>query len=97
MAKGRISPLALGMAMGVTWGVSVLLMGLIACYLMYGMAFVSAMGTVYTGYDASIAGSLMGGVIGFVDAFVVGSYTPNNPTYNTAHKNRMIECRKVLY
>ena len=61
------------MAMGVTWGVSVLLMGLIACYLMYGMAFVSAMGTVYTGYDASIAGSLMGGVIGFVDAFVVGS------------------------
>ena len=38
MAKGRISPLALGMAMGVTWGVSVLLMGLIACYLMYGMA-----------------------------------------------------------
>jgi len=73
MANNRISPLALGMAAGVTWGVSVLIMGLLASYFMYGAAFVSAMGTVYVGYDASIAGSLMGGVIAFVDAFVVGA------------------------
>ena len=73
MAKARISPLALGMATGVTWGVSVFLMGLIAYYFMYGMAFVSAMGAVYIGYEASIIGSLMGGIIAFVDAFVVGA------------------------
>ena len=73
MAKHKLSPLALGMSMGVTWGVSVLIMGLLACYFMYGVAFVSAMGAVYIGYDASIAGSFMGGVIAFVDAFIGGA------------------------
>lgn len=72
MSTQRLSPVALGLAFGVTWGVSVLIMGLVAYYLTIGTGFVVAMGTLYVGYEASIIGSLIGGVIGFVDAFIGG-------------------------
>ena len=72
IATSRISPLALGLALGVTWGVSVMLMGIVAFYFMYGTAFVTAMGAIYVGYEASILGSIIGGFIGFVDAFIGG-------------------------
>lgn len=70
--KGKIRPMALGLALGITWGLSVLLMGLLAFYFMYGTAFVTAMGALYVGYDATLMGSLMGGLIAFVDAFIGG-------------------------
>lgn len=72
MTHCKISPLALGLALGIMWGVSVLLMGLVAFHFMYGTAFVSTMGALYVGYEASILGSVIGGLIGFVDAFIVG-------------------------
>lgn len=69
----RLHPWALGLAVGLLWGVSVLLMGLLATYLAYGNAFVSAMSLLYVGYEPSIKGSVIGGVIGFVDAFIMGA------------------------
>lgn len=73
MVSARLSPLALGLAFGVTWGVSIFLMGLLATYLMYGATFVSALGALYIGYEASLLGSMIGGIIGFVDAFIIGT------------------------
>ena len=73
MMKCKLSPLAFGLALGVTWGASVLLMGLLAYYFMFGTAFVTAVGTLYVGYDSSIAGSIIGAIIGFVDAFIGGA------------------------
>ena len=73
MNQPRLSPLALGLALGVMWGVSVFLMGLIAYQFMYGATFVSTMGTLYVGYEATIIGSIIGGLIGFVDAFIGGA------------------------
>ncbi|KTC78968.1 bacteriophage holin [Legionella cherrii] len=68
----KLNPLALGLAFGVLWGVSILLMGLLAYYYTYGHAFVVAVGSLYPGYAPSIKGSIMGGVIGFIDAFIMG-------------------------
>jgi hypothetical protein len=68
----RINPLALGLALGILWGLSMLIVGIIAHYFLYGTAFVTAMGALYVGYEASIIGSLIGGLIGFVDAFIGG-------------------------
>ncbi|MDX2346582.1 MAG: bacteriophage holin [Legionella sp.] len=73
MTKCRLSPLAFGLSLGVIWGASVLVMGLLAFYLSYGTAFVSAMGVLYIGYESSIVGSIIGGVFGFIDAFVGGA------------------------
>lgn len=68
----RLKPLALGLALGVFWGFWMLLMGLLAYHFSYGRPFVEAMGTLYLGYEPSIMGSLIGGIIGFVDAFIAG-------------------------
>lgn len=73
MEKCRICPVALGLALGVMWGVSIAFMGLLAHYSMYGRPFVEAMGALYIGYHPSVAGSLIGGLIGFIDAFIGGA------------------------
>lgn len=72
MTKCRLSPLALGLALGVLWGVSIFLMGLIASFYTYGRPFVTAVGVLYIGYEPSVLGSIIGGIIGFVDAFIGG-------------------------
>ena len=73
MTKSRVSPVALGMALGVFWGISVLVMGLFAHYYSYGVAFVESLRTLYVGYQASVTGSFIGGLIGFVDGFFCGA------------------------
>lgn len=72
MTKCRICPASLGLSLGVVWGLSILIMGLLAHHYMYGKPFVDAMGQLYIGYAPSIKGSLIGGLIGFVDAFIGG-------------------------
>ncbi|KTD72758.1 bacteriophage holin [Legionella tucsonensis] len=68
----KLSPVALGLALGVFWGITVFIMGLIAHYYAYGQAFVATMGTIYPGYEPSLMGSFLGGIIGFIDAFITG-------------------------
>ncbi len=71
--KIKLNSTALGLALGIPWALSVLLMGLLATYLTYGTAFVSAMGNVFIGYEPSVTGSIIGGLIAFVDGFVAGA------------------------
>lgn len=68
----KLSPTGLGLSLGVLWGISVFLLGLLAYFFTYGKPFVDAMATLYMGYEPSIAGSIIGGVIGFIDAFISG-------------------------
>jgi len=63
---------ALGLAMGVLWGLSVLLMGVLALTIGYGAGFVQAVGTVYIGYKATLIGILIGTGLSFVDGFIGG-------------------------
>lgn len=72
MNKCNLSPMALGMSLGVVWGVSVFITGLLAYYMSYGKPFVLAMSSVYIGYDPSIVGSFIGGAFGFIDGFIGG-------------------------
>ncbi|BCA94527.1 hypothetical protein TUM19329_08880 [Legionella antarctica] len=69
----RLSPVGLGLSLGVMWGLSVLILGLIAYFHSYGKPFVEAMGVLYIGYAPSIKGSILGGIIGFMDAFISGA------------------------
>jgi hypothetical protein len=68
----KLKPLALGLACGILWGLSILAMGLLAYFFSYGEVFVSTLGTLYVGYESTIIGSILGGIIGFVDAFITG-------------------------
>ncbi len=72
MTHSKLCPKALGLSFGVMWGLSVLLMGLIAHHFFYGVHFVESMGALYYGYQPSILGSFIGGIIGFFNAFISG-------------------------
>lgn len=67
-----LHPMALGLSLGIMWGISILIVGLLAHFLNYGRTFVVSMGTLYIGYEPSILGSIIGGIIGFIDAFIGG-------------------------
>lgn len=72
MNMSRLSPLSLGLSMGIIWGGIVFLMGLLAHFFEYGTAFVTSMGVIYVGYEPSIIGAAIGGAIGLIDALVIG-------------------------
>lgn len=72
MEKSKLCPVSFGLALGVFWGVTLFILGLIAHHYMYGKAFIDAMGHLYLGYGPTYMGSVIGGLIGFVDAFIGG-------------------------
>lgn len=72
MTKTKLSPIALGLALGVLWGLSLLLLGLLT-HFGYEASFVASSHTVSAGYDFSILGSCIAALIGFVDGFIRGS------------------------
>ncbi len=73
MAKGNgVCMCGLGLAIGVTWGLAMLITGLMATYYNWGNEFVSVMGSVYRGFDATFKGSYIGLAWGFADGFIAG-------------------------
>lgn len=69
----RLKVSALGLAVGVVWGLATLLMGLLATYAGIGESFVTAMGELYYGYSVGLGGSLVGALWGLVDGFIGGA------------------------
>ena len=63
---------AFGLAFGIVWGICTLGLGLMALIVDWGTGLVNALGTLYLGYQPTFFGSLIGGLWGFVDAFVGG-------------------------
>jgi hypothetical protein len=60
-------------SLGLLWGLSILIMGLVAYFTHYGQAFVTNLGTMYMGwYTPTIMGSILGGFIGFIHGFIKG-------------------------
>jgi hypothetical protein len=72
MEKTKLNTVALGLALGIFWGLSVLVMGLIATHATYGKPFVETLALMYPGYAPTVMGSIYGGLIGFADAFIGG-------------------------
>jgi len=67
----RIQPLALGIAIGVLWAIYVFCIGLTAIF-GWGAALVTALGSLYIGYEASFLGAVLGAIWAFVDGLVAG-------------------------
>ena len=64
-------PAALGIALGSVWGSSVLFIGLTAMG-GWGTSIVQALASFYVGYNATIAGAVIGGIWGFFDGLIGG-------------------------
>jgi len=69
----KLHAIGFGVALGILWSVSVLVMALISMNVDWGGEFVSWLGDLYIGYDASISGSFVGAAWGFLDGFVGGA------------------------
>ena len=72
MTISKLHPTALGLSFGVISGLSVFGMGLLAQMFLHGKPLVAAVGTMYVSYNASLINSALGGVVGFVNAFIAG-------------------------
>ena len=62
---------AFALSAAIIWGVACFLMGLGAAY-GYGTGFEKLFSTIYIGYSTTFGGSIIGGIWGFVDAFIGG-------------------------
>jgi len=60
----------LGLAGGILWGLSMLVITLLCLWTGYGALFLDVMENVYPGYSISWGGSIVGLVYGFIDGFV---------------------------
>jgi hypothetical protein len=61
---------ALGLAGGVLWGASMLVMTLISVFTGYAGLYLHVLESVYPGFHVSISGAFIGLVYGFIDGFV---------------------------
>ncbi len=68
----KLSPRALGLSLGIIWGLAVLIIGLAATFWGYGTQFVSMFEALYPGFKLGIQGCIIGGLWGLVDGFVFG-------------------------
>ena len=71
MAKQKLDVKAFGLSAGIIWGAAVFLTGLAAMQ-GYAVEFMNLIASVYPGYTATFGGSVIGGIIGFVDMGVGG-------------------------
>ncbi len=70
--KMKLGVASFGMALGVTWGLGMLLMGIVAWQTGWGLDFLNIMSSVYIGYAATLGGSIVGAIWGFFDALIAG-------------------------
>ncbi len=70
--KEKLDPVRFGLALGCTCFIGVLFLGVVSSYFGYGSEMVKIIGTVYKGYDSTIAGSFMGAGWGIADGFIGG-------------------------
>lgn len=72
LGYGKLHVWSLALALGIMWGISMFLAGLSAFLFGLGVGFVETMRTLYLGYNATVVGSIIGGIWGFIDMFIFG-------------------------
>lgn len=55
---------------GIVWGAMIFLMTLISVPTDYAHSFLSVIASIYPGYTITMAGSIVGLIYGFLDAFI---------------------------
>ncbi len=76
MSQGnaRLSVLSFGLAVGLTWGFGMFLLGLMAWQGDWGIKMVELISDIYKGFAPTLQGSLWGALWGFVDGLIGGVF-----------------------
>ena len=64
--------ISFGLAVGVTWGLCVFVLGVVAALLGWGIPVAAALASLYIGYGPTIIGAVAGAVWAVVSGTVVG-------------------------
>lgn len=64
-----LDPARLGIAGGITWGISIFTLTILSIYTGYAEHFLTSISGLYLGYSISWPGSIAGLISGFLDAF----------------------------
>ncbi len=70
MAKCKLDPVALGLAVGIVSGAAGFGLGVLALFFYNGKPFVAAIGQMYLGYQPSLINCALGGAASFIGGFV---------------------------
>ena len=68
----KLNIVAMALAIGIPWGVAMILIGWSAMY-GYANGMVQALQSVYLGFEPTWLGGLVGGIWGLVDGFIGGA------------------------
>ncbi len=71
--KQKLSPCGFGFALGLWWGIGMLIVAWFGWWWGYGAAFIATFSSVYIGYAATFWGGVLGLIWGFVDFFIFGA------------------------
>ncbi len=88
--KTFLCPVSLGLAVGITSGLGMMLFAWMAAYNGHGMAMMDQYATLYTGYGASFGGGVVGAIWGLMSGFICGAVI--GLIYNCVHKMCMSRC-----
>ena len=67
----QLKPLALGIALGTVWGVSLFITTWLSYFTGYGELFLKTLAeSIYPGYNISPLGSFLGLIYGFLEGFI---------------------------
>lgn len=69
----RFDANTVGLCLGVMWGTLLVLLGLMATMTGLGSSLVEQLGLYHIGYEATVYGSIIGGVVGLIYGFVFGA------------------------
>ncbi|MEW6409969.1 MAG: bacteriophage holin [Nitrospirota bacterium] len=73
VTRTRLSPLSLGIAIGIVWGGSIFITTFISYYTGYAKEFLEVLAvSIYPGYKITPARSFLGLIYGFIDGFIAG-------------------------
>ncbi|MDA1101961.1 MAG: bacteriophage holin [Proteobacteria bacterium] len=64
--------ISLGLAIGVTWGFLVFILGIMATFFGWGAPLALILSSVYVGFTPTVAGTMAGAVWGFAAGFISG-------------------------
>lgn len=73
LIMNKLNPKALGLAVGVTFGVGFFLAGLVGMLFNYGLSGIEVAGSWYLGFAPTLQGSFLGLIWGFFDGLIGGS------------------------
>ena len=70
--RTTLGVISLGLALGVTWALTVFMLGIVAWLFDWGVVVAGTLSSLYIGYSPSFVGAVTGAVWGFVNGLVLG-------------------------